>query len=129
MVWIFVKYVEAPADIVSPPVTILGQAIGILVGVLGIAIFAVPAGLIGSGLMEAMDENKREKELGEYYDRFRKVFLRNANKALRIPGKHLRHAQAPCTLGLHGDSFTYAQADFAKAIISRRRGQGRLSVG
>lgn len=75
---------EDPADIVSPPVTVLGQVIGTLVGVLGIAIFAVPAGLIGSGLMEAMDENKREKELYEYYDRVRKTFRRNENKALRI---------------------------------------------
>lgn len=84
LVWTFVKYVEDPADIVSPPVTVLGQVIGTLVGVLGIAIFAVPAGLIGSGLMEAMDENKREKELNEYYERVRKTFRRNENKALRI---------------------------------------------
>ena len=41
LVWTFVKYVEDPADIVSPPVTVLGQVIGTLVGVLGIAIFAV----------------------------------------------------------------------------------------
>ena len=84
LIWTFVKYVEDPADIVSPPVTVLGQVIGTLVGVLGVAIFAVPAGLIGSGLMEAMDENKREKELDEYYDRVRKTFRRNENKALRI---------------------------------------------
>ena len=45
LVWTFVKYVEDPADIVSPPVTVLGQVIGTLVGVLGIAIFAVPDGL------------------------------------------------------------------------------------
>ena len=92
LVWTFVKYVEDPADIVSPPVTVLGQVIGTLVGVLGIAIFAVPAGLIGSGLMEAMDENKREKELNEYYSRVLKSFRRGANKSLRtylntLPGK------------------------------------------
>lgn len=84
LVWTFVKYVEDPADIVSPPVTVLGQVIGTLVGVLGIAIFAVPAGLVGSGLMDAMDETKREKELDDYYNRVRKAFRRNDNKALRI---------------------------------------------
>ena len=83
LVWTFVKYVEDPADIVSAPVTLLGQIVGTLVGVLGIAIFAVPAGLIGSGLMEAMDEEKREKELDEYYNRVRKAFRRGANKTLR----------------------------------------------
>lgn len=83
LVWTFVKYVEDPADIVSSPITIIGKVVGTLVGVLGIAIFAVPAGLIGSGLMEAMDENKREKELDEYYRRVRKAFRRGANKSLR----------------------------------------------
>ena len=83
LVWTFVKYVEDPADIVSAPVTVVGKVVGTLVGVLGIAIFAVPAGLIGSGLMEAMDENKREKELDEYYRRVRKAFRRGANKSLR----------------------------------------------
>lgn len=84
LVWTFVKYVEDPADIASmAPVTSLGKVVGTLVGVLGIAIFAVPAGLIGSGLMEAMDEEKREKELDEYYGRMRKAFRRGANKTLR----------------------------------------------
>lgn len=83
LVWTFVKYVEDPADIVSAPVTVVGKVVGTLVGVLGIAIFAVPAGLIGSGLMEAMDENKHEKELDEYYRRVRKAFRRGANKSLR----------------------------------------------
>ena len=83
LVWTFVKYVEDPADIVSPPVTVLGQIIGTLVGVLGIAIFAVPAGLIGSGLMEAMDEEKHEKQLEEYHGRMRKAFRREVSKSLR----------------------------------------------
>ena len=83
LVWTFVKYVEDPADIVSAPVTMVGKVVGTLVGVLGIAIFAVPAGLIGSGLMEAMDENKREKELYEYYRRVRKAFRRAGDKSLR----------------------------------------------
>ncbi|MBQ1184572.1 MAG: hypothetical protein IIX55_02570, partial [Muribaculaceae bacterium] len=45
LIWTFVKYVEDPADIVEPPVTMLGQVIGTLVGVIGIAIFAIPTGL------------------------------------------------------------------------------------
>ena len=46
-------------------------------------IFAVPAGLIGSGLTDAMDEEKREKELDEYRVRMRKSFRRIVNKTLR----------------------------------------------
>lgn len=59
IVWTFVKYVEDPADVTTSPVTIFGQFVGTMVGVLGIAIFAVPAGLIGSGLL---DGNIEEKE-------------------------------------------------------------------
>ncbi|MBR4988434.1 MAG: hypothetical protein IKY85_00835 [Bacteroidaceae bacterium] len=62
LIWTFVKYVEDPAYIESPPITVLGQVIGTLVGVLGVAIFAVHAGLIGSGQKKVMDENKREKD-------------------------------------------------------------------
>lgn len=83
LVWTFVKYVEDPADVTTSPVTIFGQVVGTLVGVLGIAIFAVPAGLIGSGLMEAMEDEKYEKRLGEYHRRLGKVFRRSSSKALR----------------------------------------------
>ena len=83
IVWAFVKYVEDPADIASPPVTAIGQIVGTMVGIIGIAIFAVPAGLIGSGLTTAMDEEKREEELKECHKRICKSFRRNANKTLR----------------------------------------------
>ena len=83
LVWTFVKYVEDPADIVEAPVTLVGKVVGTLVGVLGIAIFAVPAGLIGSGLMDAMADKKREQELLDYRQRMRKSFRRTVDKTLR----------------------------------------------
>jgi voltage-gated potassium channel len=91
LIWTFVKYVEDPADIVDAPVTLVGKIVGTLVGVLGIAIFAVPAGLIGSGLMDAMAEEKREKELEEYRGRMRKAFRRvlNKNTQYRVTARRL----------------------------------------
>ena len=83
LVWTFVKYVEDPADIAEAPVTMIGKFVGTLVGVLGIAIFAVPAGLIGSGMMDAMAEEKREKELAGFRRRMQKAFRRSSNKGLR----------------------------------------------
>ena len=83
LVWTFVKYVDDPADIADAPVTIVGKVVGTLVGVLGIAIFAVPAGLIGSGLMEAMADEKREQELQDFRQRMRKSFRRTVDKSLR----------------------------------------------
>lgn len=74
LVWTFVKFVDDPADIAEAPVTTIGMIIGTLVGVLGIAIFAVPAGLIGSGFIDAMAEEKREEELSEYNAKLTKAF-------------------------------------------------------
>ena len=76
-IWVLVKYVEDPADIAIAPVTVIGQVIGTLVGVLGIAIFAVPAGLIGSGLLDAMAEVKKDEEVQKnsksLHKRFRRI--------------------------------------------------------
>ena len=83
LVWPIVKYVEDPAEIVNPPVSVCGKIIGTLVGIIGIAIFAVPAGLIGSGLTDAMDEEKRDEELNGFRRRMQKAFRRSANKGLR----------------------------------------------
>ena len=81
LVWVITKYVEDPADITTPPVTILGQVVGTLVGILGIAIFAVPAGLIGSGLLDAMDETKHEDKVNNNSERLHKRFRRIAQSS------------------------------------------------
>jgi voltage-gated potassium channel len=83
LVWTFVKYVDDPADITTSPITLLGQIVGTLVGVLGIAIFAVPAGLIGSGLMEAMDQKRHEQEIQGFHKRLHKTFRRQMDRSLR----------------------------------------------
>lgn len=80
LLWPFVKYVGDPAEIGEAPLTVVGKIIGTLVGVLGVAIFAVPAGLVGSGLIDAMDEEKREKELEELRKRIHKAFRRDKDK-------------------------------------------------
>ena len=77
IVWTFVKYVEDPAEVATTPATLFGQIVGTMVGVLGVAIFAVPAGLIGSGLLEAIDNEKEEKRIEQnsilLHKRFRRI--------------------------------------------------------
>ena len=77
LIWVIVKYVEDPAEVVTPPITVFGQVIGTLVGILGIAIFAVPVGFIGSGILDALaDKKNREKnELNSksLHKRFRRI--------------------------------------------------------
>jgi voltage-gated potassium channel len=80
-IWPYEKYLGDPGKVVDDPlISPIGKFIGTLVGIMGVAIFAVPAGLIGSGLTDAMDEEKREKELDEYRVRIRKSFRRVLNK-------------------------------------------------
>ena len=108
IIWTFVKYVEDPAEITTPPATIFGQFIGTMVGVLGVAIFAVPAGLIGSGLLKAIDDEDEEKKIEKncilLHKRFRRIaqntsFIINENKQ-KVIFKHvpiyrsLAHIQA-----------------------------------
>lgn len=82
LVWTFAKYIEDPAEIASSaPVTLFGKIVGTLVGVLGIAIFAVPAGLIGSGLLEAIDDEKKEESVRKSSISLHKRFRRIAQSA------------------------------------------------
>ena len=81
LVWVVAKYVEDPADITVAPITLLGRVIGTLVGVLGIAIFAVPAGLIGSGLLDAMSEEKHEQIIARHSVQLHKRFRRIAQSS------------------------------------------------
>ena len=75
VLWAFMQYIGDPGGFAdTPPVTFWGRVIAVLVGVLGIAIFAVPAGLIGSGFIETIEATRKEEELEErrtlLYQRF-----------------------------------------------------------
>lgn len=62
VVWAFAQYIGGPGNFAdTPPITFVGRIIACVIGILGIAIFAVPAGLIGAGFTEAM-ENEKEKQ-------------------------------------------------------------------
>ena len=82
--WTFAKYLGDPGKIadftlVSP----WSNFIAFIVGILGVAIFAIPTGLIASGFTDAMDEDRHEKEIVKYGQRMRKVFRRDVAKTLR----------------------------------------------
>ena len=84
LIWPYEKYVGDPGKVVDDPlVSPVAKIVGTLVGIMGVAIFAVPAGLIGSGLTDAMDEEKREDELNGFRRRMQKAFRRIVNKTLR----------------------------------------------
>ena len=56
-IWASMQYIGDPGHFAEvTPVTFVGRIIAVLIGIIGIAIFAVPAGLIGSGFMDAIAE-------------------------------------------------------------------------
>ena len=83
-IWPYEKYVGDPGKVVDDPlISSIAKIVGTLVGIMGVAIFAVPAGLIGSGLTDAMDEEKHEQELNGFRRRMQKAFRRKSDKSLR----------------------------------------------
>ena len=70
VIWAFAQYIGDPGGFAeTPPITFWGRIIACIIGVLGIAIFAVPAGLIGSAFTEVMEEDDRANELKDYEQR------------------------------------------------------------
>ena len=83
-VWAFAKYLGDPGKIADFTLeTPAANFIAFIVGILGVAIFAVPTGIISSGITEALGDDKKAKELKEYYRRMRKAFRRDVNLTLR----------------------------------------------
>ena len=70
VIWAFAQYIGDPGGFAdTPPITFWGRIIACIIGVLGIAIFAVPAGLIGSAFTEVMEEDDRANELNDFEQR------------------------------------------------------------
>jgi len=56
------------------PITFWGQVMATIVGLLGIALFAVPAGIIGAGFVEEIEAIKKDEDLNSIYLTLLKAF-------------------------------------------------------
>ena len=75
MIWAFAQYIGDPGGFAEyPPVTFIGKIVACIVGILGIAIFAVPAGLIGSGFMEVIEEDRKKEKDKANVEKLRESF-------------------------------------------------------
>ena len=80
-VWAFAKYIGDPGKVADEPiVTVAGQIIAFIVGILGIAIFAVPIGLIGSGFSEAIEQQQKEDEVNGDIKKLNDAFERQQDR-------------------------------------------------
>lgn len=85
VVWAFAQYIGDPGGFAdTPPITLVGRLIACIIGILGIAIFAVPAGLIGSAFTEVMDEDSHQEEISENKKKLHLAFERKLCRYTRL---------------------------------------------
>ena len=113
MVWAFAKYLGDPGKIADYPlVTAWGNVLAIIVGVLGIAIFAVPAGLIGSGFTEVMEAERDAKALKDNAESINEFMLLKNIKREGIfwPAKNVSLGNLKLDMGLTEDEIVKSVA-------------------
>ena len=116
VVWAFVQYIGDPGGFAdTPPVTFTGRLIACVIGVLGIAIFAVPAGLIGSAFTEVMEKDSKAEELKKNSRQINEFMLVKSIKraGLFFPAKNISIGDLQLELGL-------SDTEVIKAVSSTR---------
>lgn len=77
LLWAFTRYIGDPGKFSGPgPITFTGRLVASFIGIVGIMIFAVPAGLIASGFRGAIDKELRKQHLDDIGNRLKKAFRR-----------------------------------------------------
>jgi voltage-gated potassium channel len=81
VVWAFNQYIKDPGGFGNlPPVSTVGKLIACAIGILKIAIFAVPAGLIGSGFLQAVTALKERERLKVLSEKLHLAFERKLER-------------------------------------------------
>lgn len=77
LLWAFTRYIGDPGKFSGPgPITFTGRLVACLIGIVGILIFAVPAGLVGGGFRTAIEKELRKKHLAKVGEKLNKAFTR-----------------------------------------------------
>lgn len=106
VLWAFAQYIGDPGGFAdTPPVTVCGRVIACIVGVLGIAIFAVPAGLIGSAFSEVMEKDERKEKSEGWAEKLHLAFERKLDRpsGYQIAPKYVSIVEIQSRLGLKED--------------------------
>ena len=106
VVWAFVQYIGDPGGFAeTPPITFIGRIIACIIGILGIALFAVPAGLVGAGFTDAMKEEEHEKEVENNIGKLHRVFERKLDRptGFQIVPQHLSICDIQARMGMKTD--------------------------
>ena len=116
VVWAFAQYIGDPGGFAdTPPISFVGRLIACAIGILGIAIFAVPAGLIGSAFTEVMAQDAKQEELKENSYKINEFMLVKSVKrgGIYFPAKNISTGDLQLDLGL-------SDTEIIKAVTSAR---------
>lgn len=81
VIWAFAQYIGDPGGFAeTPPISIPGKVIACIVGLLGIAIVTVPAGILGAGFTEAIEKENHKEALAQNRARLLKAFERKLDR-------------------------------------------------
>ena len=112
VVWAFNQYIKDPGGFGNtPPITTIGKIIACIIGILKIAIFAVPAGLIGSGFLQAVNAQKEKEMLKTISEKLHLAFERklDVHTGMYLSPISLPFANVQASQGL-------AEADIFKVV-------------
>jgi len=113
VLWAFAQYIGDPGGFAdTPPITVTGRIIACIIGVLGIAIFAVPAGLIGSAFSEVMEKDERIEKSERWAERLHLAFERKLDRptGFQIVPRYVSIVEIQARLGLKEDEILDAVA-------------------
>ena len=106
VVWAFAQYVGDPGGFAdTPPITFVGRIIACIIGLLGIALFAVPAGLVGAGFSEAMEDEKQAEKNKKNIGKLQVAFERKLDRptGYQILPQHLSICDIQARMGMKAD--------------------------
>lgn len=85
IVWSFMGYLGNPGKFAcGDPITIPGRFLWIVISIIKLALFAIPAGLVANGFRAAVAKDKRDKELEQFHNKIIKSFLLSESRNLKI---------------------------------------------
>lgn len=106
VVWAFAQYIGDPGGFAdTPPVTFIGRIIACIIGLLGIALFAVPAGLVGAGFSEAMGRELHAEETAKNIAKLKAAFERKLDRptGFQVVPQHLSICDIQAKMGMKID--------------------------
>ncbi len=81
VIWSFAQYIGDPGQFAdTPPVTLMGKIIACIVGIMGIAIVAVPAGILGAGFTEAIENRNKREQISRNANKLHSAFQRKLDR-------------------------------------------------